>query len=99
MVSMHLRVFQKIPFLDSLPEICIGKKLIILAVNFTGPRRPGCARDRIKKIAVSPNSFHECCLPRVRWSRNHEKNTVTAEFFTQDFGLARESSPARPCRR
>src|SRR5215510_12024703 len=98
-VSVDLRMLKKISFLDPLAKICIGKKLIIFDVDFAGTRRSGRAGDRIKKIRGLTNPFHECGLARARWSRNHKENSVAAEFFTQDFGIARESSPVPPCRR
>jgi hypothetical protein len=77
---VDLRVLQKISLLNPQTKICIGNKLIVLAVNFTGARRSGCARDRIKKVRGLTNPFDECGLTRARWSRNHKENSVAAEF-------------------
>jgi hypothetical protein len=99
MVSVHLCVLHKISFRDPLAEIRIGKKPIILTIDLTGTWRSRRTRDGVEQIRGSPNPFHQCGLARARWSRNHKKNSAAAEFFTQDFGLARESSPARTCRR
>jgi hypothetical protein len=38
-------------------------------------------------------------FPRARWSGDDEENSVPAESVTQDFELARGSSPIRPCSR
>jgi hypothetical protein len=38
-------------------------------------------------------------LSRARGCGNDKENSVPAESVTQDFELARESSPDRPCSR
>src|SRR5215471_6504289 len=99
MVSVHLRVFQKLSRIDSLAKICTGKKVIIFAVDFTRTRASSCTGDGVKKTGTLANPFHKCGLACPRWSRNYKKNSASAEFFTQDFGLARESFPVPPCMR
>ena len=87
MVSVHLRVFQKIPFLDSLAEICIGKKLIILAVNFAGARRSRGAGDRIKKIGGLTNPSTSVVLPAPDGAETTKRIPRRLNFLLKILGL------------
>ena len=71
----------------------------MFAVNFAGPRRSRRAGDGIKKVPGLSQGLNESGLSRARWSGNDEENSVPAESVTQDFELARGSSPIRPCNR
>ena len=71
----------------------------MFAVNFTGPWRSGGAGDGIKKVSGFSQGLNDSGLSRARWSGNDEENSVPAESVTQDFELARGSSPVRPCSR
>jgi len=48
---VHFRVFQKIASIDACMKICAEKKLVMFAVNFTGPWRSRRAGDGIKKVS------------------------------------------------
>src|SRR4030095_2092274 len=96
---MHLRVLQKIVSIDACMKICRGKKPVMFAVNFTTPRRSGRARDGIKEVSCFSQGLNDSGLSRARWSGNDEENSVPAESVTQDFELARGSSPVRLCSR
>src|ERR1700757_2105043 len=76
---MHLGVLQKIAGFDSGRKICRGNKLVMLAVNFTGPRCSRRARDRIKKMQIFSQRLNNRGFPRARWSGNDEENSVPAE--------------------
>jgi len=71
----------------------------MFAVNFTGPWRSRRAGDGIKKVSGFSQGLNDRGLSRARWSGNDEENSVPAESVTQDFELARGSSPVRPCSR
>jgi len=71
----------------------------MFAVNFPGPRRSRRAGDGIKEISGFSQGLNDSGLSRTRWSGNDEENSVPAESVTQDFELARGSSPVRPCSR
>ena len=71
----------------------------MFAVNFTGPWRSCRAGDGIKKVPGFSQGLNDSGLSRARWSGNDEENSVPAESVTQDFELARGSSPVRPCSR
>ena len=71
----------------------------MVAVNFTSPGRSRRAGDGIKKVSGFSQGLNDSGLSRARWSGNDEENSVPAESVTQDFELARGSSPVRPCSR
>ena len=98
-ISMDLRVFEKIAGLRPRVKIGGGQKLIIFAFNLSGAWRPRRARDRVNKIGALAKGLDECRLSCAGWRGNDEKNSVTAELFIQGSGLAREFSPAPLCRR
>ena len=65
------------PARDSRAEICLGKELIILALNFAGTRRTRRAGNRINKVGRLANRFTQCRLARARWSGDNKKNSAT----------------------
>jgi len=71
----------------------------MFAVNFTSSWRPRRAGHGIKKVARFSQGLNDSGLSRARWSGNDEENSLPAESVTQDFELARGSSPGRPCSR
>src|SRR5437870_2817991 len=56
-------------------------------------------KKRNKQSSESGEARQPAWSCPTRWRRNDKENSVTAELFTQDFGLAPESFPAPPCRR
>src|SRR5438874_12014243 len=92
-------MLEKISGFHSRAKIDVGKKLIIFAFDFTAARRSRRARNGIKKVWSLAKRVNQRGLARTRWRRNDKANSVTAELFTQDFGLAPESFPAPPCMR
>ena len=71
----------------------------MFAVNFTGPWRSRRTGDGIKKLSGFSQRLNDSRLSRARGSGNDEENSVPVESVTQDFELARGSSPVRPCSR
>src|SRR5207248_11032877 len=98
-ILVHFCVLQKFASFDSYMKICRGKKSILFAVNFTGSWLSRRAGDGIKRISGFSQGLNDSGLSRARWSGNDEENSVPAESVTQDFELARGSSPARPFNR
>ena len=98
-IFVHFRVFQKIAGIDACMKICCGKKSVMFAVNFAGPWRSRRTGDGIKKVSGFSQRLNDSGLSRARRSGDDEENSVPAESITQDFGLARGSSPVRPCSR
>ena len=59
MISVHLRMFEKIARFDSRAKICFGKKSVIFAVSFAGSRRSSGAGNGIKKIRSLAQRFDQ----------------------------------------
>ena len=69
------------------------------AVNLAAAWRSRRAGYGIKEVPGFSQRLNDSGLSRARWSGNDKENSVPAESVTQDFELARGSSPVRPCSR
>ena len=76
-LSVHLGVLQKLSRLDPGEKICLGKKLIIFAIDFAGARRARRAGDGINKFGRLAERVTERRFARAGWRGDDEKNSVS----------------------
>ena len=97
MVAVDLGVFQEISGLDVGLECFLGEKMVILAVDFSGPRGAGRARDGVNEIRLLAERGNERGFSRARGGGDDEKNAGALDVeVTQCWRVVRGCGRVRP---
>jgi len=97
MVAVDLGVFQKISGLDVGLKVFLGEKMVILAIDLSGPRGAGRARDGVNKIRLLAERGNERGFSRAGGGGDDEKNAGALDVeVTQCWQVVRGCGRVRP---